>query len=79
MAGNRLFGHQGQLARSRPIVVERGSALLANLLIGKMSEINKRAPLLRRPLTYGALTHEARKRCPYFVSFFFGAERTHRP
>jgi hypothetical protein len=51
MAGNRLFGHQGLVARSRRIVVNHGSALLPNRLIGKVIGIDKRAPLVRRPLT----------------------------
>ena len=77
MAGNRLFRHQGQLARSRQTVVKHRSALLTNLLICKARETGKRAPLMRRPLPYGGLIHEAWKRLPYF---FLGLSvRTHRP
>jgi hypothetical protein len=39
---------------------------VAARLIDKVSEIDKRAPLVRRPLTYRGLTHEAWKRLPCF-------------
>jgi hypothetical protein len=79
MAGNRLFGHQGLLARSRRIVVKHGSALPPKLLIGKVSGIDNRPPLVRRPLSRGRLTHEAKKRLPCYPFFLVGSARTHRP
>jgi hypothetical protein len=42
----------------------------------EVTEIDKRAPLVRRPFTHGAQTHEAWKKFPYFA---LGGERTHRP
>jgi hypothetical protein len=44
MAGNRLFGHQGQLARSRQIVVKHGSALLSD---ATTAQVNRRSRRIR--------------------------------